>query len=90
MKHFVHDLLVNFLLFYNFNVDAGGAGEVREMMSWPWKNYLKAKPHRILLSPILWKWLKPGRHAYTPKASAFKETPTEALLQAASSLLVLF
>lgn len=60
MKYFVYDLFVNFFFFYNFNVDVGGVGEVREMMFWFWKNYLKVKFYRILFSFILWKWFKFG------------------------------
>lgn len=72
MKHFAHDLLVNLLIFHNSNVDGGGGEEEREMVCRPWKNYLKAKPDRILLSPVLWKWSKPVPHSYFPEASDFK------------------
>lgn len=89
MKHFLHDLLVNLLIFHNSNVDKGGGEEVREMVCWSWKNYVKAKPDGILLSSILWKWSQPVPYPYFPEASVFKN-PQNPFLQATLCHLVTF
>lgn len=87
MKHFAHDLLANLFIFHNSKVNGDGEEEERKMVCWPWKNYFKAKPDRILLRPALWKW--PKAYPYFPEASVFKNS-LNPFLQAALCLLLTF